>query len=128
MEQVEIEHIASVENEARFLEENLQLVDNQIAELDEFMKSLDFIMKSKDREMLSPIGKRVYVKTSIEDKEKLFVEVGAGVIVKKSPSETLEIIKEQISRLREARMQIAIQLEEYRRELEDFVRTIRLKD
>ena len=128
MEQAEIERIASVEGEARLLEENLQLLDNQIAELNEFKKSLDFIMKSKDKEMLSPIGKRVYVKTSIEDKEKLFVEVGAGVIVKKSPSETLEIVKEQISRLQEARMQISMQLEEYRGELEDFVRLIRDKN
>ena len=114
-------HIAEIEREARQLEENLQLFDNQIYELEEFMKNLDFIAKSKEKEALSTIGKRVYLKTKIEDSSKLFVDIGAGVVLQKTPEETLRIVREQISGLQGARKQLASQLEMYYKELEDFI-------
>ena len=114
-------HIAEIEREARQLEENLQLFDNQIYELEEFMKNLDFIAKSKEKEALSTIGKRVYLKTKIEDSSKLFVDIGAGVVLQKTPEETLRIVREQISGLQGAKKQLASQLEMYYKELEDFI-------
>jgi len=116
--------VARIERQARELEESLQIVESQIAELEMFKITLDSIMKAKDKEMLSTIGGRVYLKTKIEDIEKLFVEVGAGVIVKKTPSDTQNILKEQIHRLKEARLQIKSQLEEYYQYLENFMNEI----
>ena len=60
-----------------------------------------------------------------EDKKKLFIDVGAGVVVKKTPEETIEIVKEQILRLQEARVQISSQLEIYRGKLQEFIEEIR---
>jgi prefoldin subunit 5 len=43
----------------------------------------------------------------VEVKEKnLFVSVGAGIIVKKSPKETIKVIEDQLMRLKEAKMQL----------------------
>ena len=125
MEQEKITYITSVENQARQFEENLQLIDNQIHELEEFTKNLDFIIKSKEREMLSSLGRRVYIKTKIEDKNKLFVDIGAGVVLRKAPEETINIVKEQITRLQDVKKQIASQLELYYKELEDFIKNIK---
>lgn len=125
MEQKRIVDIASVEIEARRLEENLQLVDNQILELEEFRKSFEFLIKSKNNEILASLGRGVFIKSEIKDKEKLFVEVGAGVVVMKTPEETLEIVKEQISRLQEARIQIASQLKVYSKQLQEFLESAR---
>jgi len=125
MNQEKIMAIAEIERVARELEENLQLIEMQIEELGAFNKSLKFIAESKDKEMLSSIGKRVYIKTAIEDKKKLFIDVGAGVVVKKTPEETIEIVKEQILRLQEARLQISSQLEIYRGKLQEFIEEIK---
>ena len=125
MNQEKIMAIAEIERVARELEENLQLIEMQIEELTAFNNSLEFLMKSKDKEMLSSIGKRVYIKTAIEDKKRLFIDVGAGVVVKKTPEETIEIVKEQILRLQEARVQISSQLEIYRGKLQEFIEEIR---
>ena len=125
MNQEKIMAIAEIERVARELEENLQLIEMQIEELTAFNNSLEFLMKSKDKEMLSSIGKMVYIKTAIEDKKRLFIDVGAGVVVKKTPEETIEIVKEQILRLQEARVQISSQLEIYRGILQEFIEEIR---
>ena len=124
MDQEQIMRAANIEREARVLEENLQFVDNQIAELENFKEGLLAFSQSEEKEMLSPFGKRVYIKTKVEDKDKLFVEVGAGVIVKKTPTETIKIVEGQVSRLKEARNQIANQLAAYQIELEAFIRTM----
>ena len=124
MDQEQIMRAANIEREARVLEENLQFVDNQIAELENFKEGLLAFSLSEEKEMLSPFGKRVYIKTKVEDKDKLFVEVGAGVIVKKTPAETIKIVEGQVSRLKEARNQIANQLAAYQIELEAFIRTM----
>ena len=121
MDQENIAHITNIENQARQFEQNLQLVDNQIHELGEFIKNLNFIIESKEKDILSSLGRRVYLKAKIEDKEKLFVDIGAGVVLKKTPEETLEIVKEQITRLQEVRGQIAFQLELYYKELDEFI-------
>mgnify|MGYP001592947356 CR=1 FL=1 len=115
---------AAIEREARQLEENLQLIEGQIVELDTFKESIKVVIESKDKEMLSLLGKRVYMKTKIEDKEKLFIEVGAGVVVKKTPEDILKIVKEQSGRLQEAKIQILLKLEEYQGQLEEFLNTI----
>ncbi len=115
---------AEIENRARQLEESLQLIDNQILELDNFIASLNNFSKTKENEMLSSLGRRVYVKTRIEDKERLFVEVGAGVVVRKSINDTSKIAKDQISRLQDARMQILSKLSEYHAQLQEFMDAI----
>ena len=125
MDQEKIAYITNVENQARQFEENLQLIDNQINELGEFIKNLNFIIKSKEKDMLSSLGRRVYLKAKIEDKEKLFVDIGAGVVLKKTPEETLTIVREQITRLQDVRVQIASQLESYYKELENFIRNVK---
>lgn len=113
-----------LERQANELEQNLQLVEAQINQLEEFKKSLEFLIKSKDNEILASFGRGVYVKSTLKDKEKLFVEVGAGIMVKKTPEETKLIIESQISRLKQARMQIISQIEMTQEQLEEFLSEI----
>ena len=121
MEQEKLAEIANIEQLARQLEANLQMIETEIVELENFKITLKTIVDSKQTEMLSSLGKRVYIKTDIKDIDNLFVEVGAGVVVKKSPKDSLKIAEEQISKLNEARLQISHQLEAYQRELDSFI-------
>jgi prefoldin alpha subunit len=98
-----------------------KVVDTQISELTEFRVSLDAFEKSEGGEMLASLGKGVFVKTDIKDK-KLFVEVGAGYLVRKTPAEALEIIDGQISRLGEIKMQIDESVESVNAELQGILR------
>lgn len=121
MEQERIMEISSIEKDARQLEENLQIIEAQVMELEAFKITIEALMKTKQKEMLASIGSRVYFEANIVDIEKLFVEVGAGVVVKKTPSDTLAIVNTQLSRLKEIRLQMKAQLEEDYQQLQLFV-------
>ncbi len=117
MEQELIVQANLMEQQARELEGNLQIIDNQINELEQFLDGLGFLIKTRNKEILASVGKGVYVSSKIEKMDKLFVEVGAGVVVQKTPEDTAEVVKNQISRLKEARFQINAQLGIYREKL-----------
>lgn len=125
MNEEKIIEISKIERNARILEEEIGMIEMQIAELGAFKENLNALMKMKEKEMLASLGKRVYVKTLAEDTKKLFVEVGAGVVVRKTPEETIKIVDEQILRLEDARFEIIERLNEYQGQLQDFVREIR---
>ena len=57
------------------------------------------------------------MKVKREKNEKLFIEVGAGVLVKKTPDEARKVITEQIRKFSEARVHLTAQLEEFRQQL-----------
>ena len=80
------------------ISENIEFLNKEIQELDVFNHSLKHLSNVKEKEMFASLGKGVYLKSQIEEKseKELLVEVGARVLVKKTPEETQEIIKKQI--------------------------------
>lgn len=101
-----------LKQESEETEKALNFVNEQINELENFKESLKFLEKNKEEEILASLGKGVYVKAKKEN-ERLFVNVGADVIIRKTPQETVIVIEEQIKRFSEAKMQLLIQLQEY---------------
>ena len=71
---------ALLERQAEELNSNVSYIANQIAELEQFKETLKSIGDSKTKEVLSSLGKGVYVKTSMEDKN-LLVSIGANVVI-----------------------------------------------
>jgi prefoldin alpha subunit len=104
-------------------EKQLEFVQQQITELDEFSKTLEELEKNTEKEMLAPIGKGVYAKAIRKD-EKLFVEVGAGVMVRKTPDEARKIIEEQIKKFTQTRVQLTAQLEKFREEFGKMLKSV----
>ena len=95
-----------LEQEIRQVEQQIGLVDSQITELQLLSLRLDDIDKAnKNDEMLASIGKNVFIKTELKDKE-LFVDIGAKTIVKKTIKETKEIIDKDINKLAELKERI----------------------
>lgn len=121
MDKERIMQIASIEREACELEESLEIVDSQVWELENFKITLKSIIDSKEDEVLAPAGSRVYLKSTIKDKKSLFAEVGAGVVIKKTPEEILKTVEEQIMRLKEAKLNISSHLEELQEEMKKFI-------
>jgi len=101
-----------IHKEIEQIEVALENVSSQLLELEKFGTDIGSFEKAKNSEILSSLGKGVYIKSKIMEKE-FFVDVGSNVIVKKTPEETLLVIKEQIKRLMEVRLHLSSQLESY---------------
>ena len=115
---------SEIEKRMQELSNNLEFIDSQINELEQFHDSLISLKNWKDKEMLASLGKGVYLKNKLEEKE-LFVEVGAGIVVKKNISETQKIVEEQIKRIKEARISVLLELENTKKEFDSILSKIK---
>jgi len=101
-----------IEKHLNELNERIEYVIQQILELEEFKSNLKFLKEAKGKEILATLGKGIYAKSLCQD-ENLFVNVGAGIVVKKTLKETEEIITSQIKNLHEAKTSLLASLEVY---------------
>jgi prefoldin alpha subunit len=123
MDQELIMRAQEMEQQAREIEQNLEIVSQQIDELIGFRETLENFNASNDKEMLSMLGKGVYARTEVKEKE-LFVNVGANVVVKKTPGETIEVINGQVKRLKEVRMQLQAKNQAYAQAFQELIAEI----
>ncbi len=104
-------------------EQQLNFVNEQIKEMEEFVEKLK-MLESGEKEFLANIGRGVYVIAERNAAEKLFVEAGAGTIVRKTPKETNEIVLEQVKKFNEARIHLTAQLETCAAQFKEMVKEI----
>lgn len=112
-----------LEKNSREIQENIEMVNRQVAELEEFKFGLKVFEESKEKEMLSNLGKGVFVKTELKEK-KLFVDVGSGVLVRKTAEEARKVVDSQIQKFLEARISLSAQLESLNTEMISIVEEI----
>lgn len=103
------------------VEQQLNFVNEQIAEMEQFVEKLRVLAESDEEEILAPLGRGVYVKSKREKDERLFVEAGAGTVVRKTPKEAREIVQEQMRKFQEARIHLTGQLQGYAQEFSKMV-------
>jgi len=115
MDQAQIMQFQMMEEEANKLSQQLQLIENNLKEIDDIKNGLEEIEKKETKEILANIGKKIYIPVEIKDKN-LIIEVGNKKFVKKSITETKELIKEQIGKLNSARIEITERLEQLQEE------------
>lgn len=84
--------LSMLEQKSEEIKQQIEAVESQISELESLRLSLKKI--EKNREMLASMGRGIFLKTEIKD-DKLFVNVGNKTLIKKTPSETIEIIDAQ---------------------------------
>lgn len=101
-----------IERHLQELNDKIDYVAQQISELEEFKNNLKFLKDAKGKEVLATLGKGIYLKSSCQDNS-FFVNVGSGIVLKKTPEETAEIMTTQIKNLREAKTSILASLEVY---------------
>jgi len=116
-------HADALQKQIQEMQEHLGIINQQIAELEEFRESLSSLENSEGKEILSSLGKGVHLKTSIKE-DKLFVEVGTGILVRKTPKETAEVIREQLKKLIELKLQFSAQMEQNQLSLQTLVAQI----
>jgi len=102
------------------LQQQLEAVGQGISEMQGLSSGLDGLVGKKGKEIFASIGRGIFAKAKLESEE-LNVDVGGGNFVKKSIPETKKIIKEQIKRLKEVRVELEKDLEKIG---EEFNKTI----
>ena len=102
--------ISLLEEEAKKIEEEILTIDKQILEFKSLLESLEEIKKAEKKEILASLGKGVFIKTELKEKN-FFVNVGGGVVVKKKHDETKKIIEKQIRELEELKKNLVKELE-----------------
>jgi prefoldin alpha subunit len=112
MEMELLQKAVMLKQQSEEVEKQLNFVSEQIDDLERFSRSLKELSEDKEKEILAPLGRGVYMKAD-KKSEKLFVEVGAGVLVRKTPQEAIDIIAGQLESFNAAKTQLAAQLQEF---------------
>ena len=106
------------EQQAQQIQQQLQAVEQAIAEMDSLNLGLDELVGSKNKEIMAPIGRGIFVKTKLLSEE-LTVDVGGKNFVKKSIPGAKKLIDMQIKKLAEVKKELEDNLEMLGKELRD---------
>ncbi len=120
MDQEAIMRIQMMEQETNQLNEQLKVVDQNVAEMNDLKASLEEIESNDNKEIMANLGKRIFLPVDIRDKN-LIVEVGKGNFVKKSVSDTKKIVDEESDKLMDAKNQIMGRLDELQNEMNKMI-------
>jgi len=88
--------LSMLEQKMQEMQQQVALIDRQIAEITILHHNLGEIKGKKNEEILSHVGKGIYAKSKLVENDELIVDVGSKVFLKKNFSETKEIIDKQI--------------------------------
>ena len=108
--------LSMFEQQIQQLQQQLQSVEQGIMELMTLSTGLDELVGSKDKEIMAPIGRGIFVKAKLLSEE-LTVDVGGKNFVKKSIPDTQKIIKEQTKKLEEIKKSLSKAMEDINQEL-----------
>jgi prefoldin alpha subunit len=134
------EELRKLSAELRFYEQTVEalqsrinMVNAVITDLTYAGMTLETLEKEKENsELLVPIGGNSYIKTKLQDPDKLIVGIGAGVSVEKTLSESKEIVKKRQEELDKTRMslqqqfvQVVETIKDHREKIESLVAKMR---
>jgi len=108
------------EQQTQQLQQQLQAVEQGIVELTSLNFGLEELKNGEGKEVLSPIGRGIFVKTKLLS-EDLTVDVGGKTFVKKSLFETKKVIEGQIKKLNEIKEDLDENLEKINQELRETI-------
>jgi len=98
------------QQEAERLSKENEAISKQVIELNELKINLTEFLNSKSGESLISFGKGIYTKAELKNKE-LYVNIGSGIVVKKSVEDTIRVIDEQTARLEEMKNSLLKEME-----------------
>ncbi|MFH1211891.1 MAG: prefoldin subunit alpha, partial [Candidatus Woesearchaeota archaeon] len=87
------------------VQEQLQKISEQLSEVESLKEAIsEFSKLKKQQELLVPLASGIFFNVSLLEEKVLRINVGAGVLVEKTPEQALELIGEQhvaLAKLRE---------------------------
>ena len=123
MNQELLMHASVLERQTQEIEQNLEYLESSLSDLRGLKEGLSYLAESKEKEVLSPIGGGMFMKSFLSD-SKVFVQVGAGVVITKTMKEAEKTIEEQMKKLMEARIQLTAKKEQIFERLYSMIKEI----
>lgn len=120
MDEALIAQLQQLHVEAGALEDRIRFIDEQLRELDVFRETLTRLGNLPDNTVLSTLGKGVFVKAQPLE-HSLFVDVGAGVFLKRSPETVAKTVQEQKNKLLEMRTESLEELQDIQEKLASYL-------
>jgi len=121
MDQEILQKAMMLRGQSEEIEKQIGFVSEQVQEMEIFLEGLNELAGSDKEEILANLGRGVYVKANRLKEEKLFVEVGAGIMVRKTPAEAKGVVEGQLKKFKEAEVQLKGQLEQYADEFREML-------
>ena len=123
MNQTLIESVQQLHGESELVEERISFIDKQVVELTDFLGHLSFLARTTEKNFFSSMGKGIFLEATLKSKQ-IFVDAGAGVVVKKSISDVQTIIQSQLQNLARMRNEYQTQLQALQNEFETILSRI----
>lgn len=117
-----------LEQRIQKIQEQLMMVEQQMAEISALSNSLDKIKGKKDKEILAHIGKGIFLKSKIMNNDEIIVDVGSKVFLKKSVEDGKQIVEKQVKELANVRDMLIAELSKARAEAEGIIMEIEEKN
>lgn len=108
--------LSMFEQQIQNINQQLQAVENAVLDLNSLIVGLEELKGKKGEEILSSIGRGIFVKSQLLSEE-LIVDVGGKNLVKKSIPDAQELIKEQLKKLEEVQQELQKALEDINKQL-----------
>lgn len=104
-----LQRAQELHEESQALEERIKFIDQQANELSESLQNVRFLEKHPQSTGLASLGKGLFIESSFAT-QTFFVDIGAGVFVKKQASDIITIIGEQLKGLQTLRTETRYRL------------------
>jgi len=135
----EEQRLQSLVSQVRILEAYLDEVSARenmtgraIVESRASLEAVRALTSSPNNDVLLPIGAGVLINSAMAKPEKLFISIGAGAVVSKTPEETIALVEQRIKELETAlenlqqqKAQVENQIGSYRAAVNDIVEKAR---
>lgn len=115
-EQEKILRFNLLNQEISKIDEQTKIIEEQEKEFSSVKESLKNLEKNPHAEILASLGKGIFIKTKVSEKE-LHVNVGREILVKKNIAETISIIEEQLEKLKNHKENLTIRVADIQQEL-----------
>ncbi len=88
------------------IEQQIATIEAQAEELENIKESLSELQKHDKKTIHTPLGAGVFLESELRKPDDVLLNVGSGVIVKRSTQDALRIISNQIDQLKKIKEQM----------------------
>jgi len=110
--QGKIFEMSMMENKLKHLDQQLGLVEQQLAEDTKLGENLNNLKDKEQSEAVLSLGGGVFVKGNVNSTKEVIINVGSGVFIEKSIDEGINFIGKRKDKLLEARGELGSQIKE----------------
>lgn len=116
--------LSAFEQQIKQIQEQIQAVEQGIADLQKLKFDLKELENSQDKEILASVGRGIFAKAKLTS-DKLTVDIGNKVFIEKTIPEAQKLIEEQVEKLKTVQKELESNLESVGKEVEKVFSEIR---